>query len=55
MSDGRNCEDLNECEPAGVCSQTCVNTKGSYYCNCMDGYILEPNKHTCKAMSTTCH
>ncbi len=41
------CQDLNECEPPGVCSQTCHNTKGSYTCECAAGYVLE-NKHNCK-------
>lgn len=51
MADGRNCQDLNECDPPGLCSQSCTNTKGSYFCNCIDGYVLEADKHTCKAIS----
>lgn len=50
-SDGRTCEDLNECEPPGLCSQTCTNIKRSYLCSCIQGYVLEPDKHTCKAVS----
>lgn len=45
------CMDLNECDPPGLCSQNCVNTKGSYYCYCESGYLLEADNHTCKALS----
>lgn len=41
------CEDINECEDR-PCSQKCRNTKGSYVCSCVDGYILRPDGHTCK-------
>ena len=49
--DGLTCEDLNECDPPGICSQSCTNIKGSYICSCVAGYLLEPNKHSCKAYS----
>ncbi|XP_070148921.1 low-density lipoprotein receptor-related protein 2 [Polyergus mexicanus] len=49
LIDGYSCQDMNECETPGKCSQICVNTKGSYYCNCVDGYTLQKDKHTCKA------
>lgn len=52
-SDGYTCQDLNECDPPGLCSQNCTNTKGSYFCSCNDGYLLEPNKHSCKAVNHT--
>lgn len=45
------CADFNECEIPGKCSQICHNTKGSYYCKCVDGYNLAINKHSCKALS----
>lgn len=54
-NDSRECEDLNECEPPGHCSQQCTNTKGSYYCSCVPGYTLELDKHTCKAISKMNH
>ena len=41
--------DVNECEEYGRCSQTCVNTKGSYKCGCVDGYVLVGNLERCKA------
>lgn len=50
-SGGRICEDVDECQRLGgqPCSQTCINTKGSYSCTCHPGYSLEPDGHTCKA------
>lgn len=45
------CTDINECDPPGACSQQCTNTKKSFFCSCTDGYILEPDKRTCKAVS----
>lgn len=45
------CMDLNECEPPGICSQICTNNKKSFMCSCTDGYILEPDKRSCKAVS----
>ena len=50
-SSGQICEDVDECRRLGghPCSQTCVNTKGSYTCACHPGYSLEPDGHTCKA------
>lgn len=48
--DGVTCQDQNECEPPGLCSQTCTNTKGSYFCSCVPGYKLTGD-HFCKAYS----
>eukprot|EP00916_Digyalum_oweni_P010684 GHVL01017809.1.p1 GENE.GHVL01017809.1~~GHVL01017809.1.p1 ORF type:complete len:900 (-),score=79.94 GHVL01017809.1:617-3316(-) len=42
------CVDVDECKIPGVCSQKCVNTKGSYKCDCLPGYTLEQH-HLCKA------
>lgn len=50
-NDSLTCTDLNECMPPGICSQTCTNTKGSYACSCVEGYRLEIDNHTCKAIS----
>ncbi|MGH0176164.1 UNVERIFIED_CONTAM: hypothetical protein FKN15_014726 [Acipenser sinensis] len=42
-------EDFNECTVYGTCSQTCVNTEGSYTCSCVEGYLLQPDNKSCKA------
>ena len=43
------CEDIDECSAGDHgCEHTCVNTPGSYYCECDDGYSLRDNKRTCK-------
>lgn len=50
-SNGGICEDVDECRRLSgrPCSQTCINTEGSYRCTCHPGYLLEPDGHTCKA------
>lgn len=40
--------DNDECQPPGLCSQVCINLKGSYKCECVDQYVLLPDHHTCK-------
>ena len=43
--------DIDECETPGVCSQNCINEKGTFKCQCVDGYLRDPRDHTrCKAM-----
>ena len=40
--------DIDECfERSDGCDHYCINTVGSYYCACMDGYVLEPDNHIC--------
>ncbi|XP_009956588.1 PREDICTED: low-density lipoprotein receptor-related protein 4-like [Leptosomus discolor] len=48
--DGLSCMDINECteQGEGACSQTCRNAPGSYSCDCLPGYLLEPDGHVCK-------
>lgn len=46
-------QDINECIQFGLCSQRCVNTKGSYQCECVDKFKLKSDKRTCKAVSGT--
>lgn len=41
--------DQDECAVYGACSQTCVNTHGSYTCGCVEGYVLQPDNRSCKA------
>ncbi|XP_044733895.1 vacuolar-sorting receptor 4 [Chrysoperla carnea] len=46
---GKRCEiDVNECKDQKPCDQICHNTHGSYFCECRENFILQPNKHSCK-------
>ncbi|XP_046415905.1 fibrillin-2-like isoform X1 [Neodiprion fabricii] len=48
--DGKSCTDVNECElNAGICKGggTCVNTDGSYRCECPPGLTLDTTQTTC--------
>ncbi|XP_051886847.1 fibrillin-2-like isoform X42 [Pristis pectinata] len=41
------CRDVDEClRDNGGCSQRCVNTAGSYQCDCHPGYALQPESRT---------
>ncbi|CAG5124313.1 unnamed protein product, partial [Candidula unifasciata] len=42
------CDDIDECKIPGTCSQICKNTKGSYKCECSEGYTLTSHRY-CKA------
>ena len=48
--------DINECD-LGIsgCNQTCINTVGSYYCGCQNGYYLSSDNHTCIGLSLNLH
>ncbi|XP_017000539.2 very low-density lipoprotein receptor isoform X4 [Drosophila takahashii] len=49
-ADKRNCQDINECDLPGRCSQICVNEIGGFKCECEAGYMRDPKNHTrCKA------
>ncbi|XP_066523108.1 latent-transforming growth factor beta-binding protein 2-like [Hoplias malabaricus] len=40
-ADRQTCEDLNECEDMAVCQNgDCINTAGSYHCDCFIGFEL---------------
>lgn len=40
--------DINECESKnGGCDDNCINTIGSFYCTCEDGYELNDNELSC--------
>jgi hypothetical protein len=41
--------DVDECKERSLdCEQTCINTVGSYYCACRDGFSLRYDNHTCE-------
>uniref|UniRef100_A0A5F9DTE1 Metalloendopeptidase n=1 Tax=Oryctolagus cuniculus TaxID=9986 RepID=A0A5F9DTE1_RABIT len=41
--------DKDECsKDNGGCQHECVNTMGSYMCQCRNGFVLHENKHDCK-------
>ncbi|XP_004601757.2 collagen and calcium-binding EGF domain-containing protein 1 [Sorex araneus] len=43
------CLDVDECAAgnASLCAHTCVNTPGSFRCECRAGYVLEDGGRTC--------
>ena len=41
------CEDIDECSAEHDCGDICVNTEGSYTCDCGQGYTLDDNGVTC--------
>ncbi|XP_015263308.1 PREDICTED: epidermal growth factor-like protein 8 isoform X2 [Gekko japonicus] len=46
-------EDLDECRaPVPLCAQQCVNTPGSYSCQCDPGYTLGPDGKSCHLLPT---
>lgn len=47
--------DINECANSnGGCSQICLNSAGSYSCQCNVGFRLAPDKHLCERMMNEC-
>lgn len=50
---GRHCEqDVNECETEKPCDQQCVNTQGSFYCRCRQGFVLQADQQSCRKISS---
>ena len=40
--------DINECSTLrDNCEQVCINTNGSYFCSCNNGYILQNDNQSC--------
>ena len=40
--------DIDECvNNHDLCAQACINTPGSYVCDCNPGYTLDPNGFSC--------
>lgn len=50
------CADVDECVKAGVCSDgRCVNTEGSFQCDCQIGFTTNPEGTACLGMHTHTH
>ena len=43
--------DIDECTVPPYCHQRCVNTPGSFYCQCSPGFQLAANNYTCVGKS----
>ncbi|CAL1548686.1 unnamed protein product [Lymnaea stagnalis] len=55
-----NCLDINECHNTSLCDQLCINTEGSYYCQCGNGFVLSASDNSsCIAIAgkncSACH
>lgn len=49
--DGKTCANIDECETHGICSHKCIDTVGSYKCECLPGYSVDRTRHNlCKAI-----
>ncbi|XP_053316708.1 EGF-containing fibulin-like extracellular matrix protein 1 isoform X2 [Spea bombifrons] len=44
---GEQCIDIDECSLSSFCHHHCVNTLGSYYCQCNHGFQLAVNNYSC--------
>ena len=44
---------MNECEDVTCTEGECINTEGSYHCECDKGYTLSPqDQHTCEGKAS---
>lgn len=49
--DGHSCEDIDECRTDnGGCSHSCLNTLGTAFCACPEGYMLADDWKTCDGL-----
>ena len=44
LTDGMDCGNGDNCD------QICINTDGSLFCECVDGYLLDSDERTCNCM-----
>lgn len=53
-SDGRRCQDINECAASlssrARCQQGCQNLLGGYRCTCNTGFQISANGQTCRSL-----
>lgn len=48
---GHQCQkDVNECSEQRPCAHKCINTAGSYRCECRDGFRLIGDGHSCQSL-----
>lgn len=45
--------DIDECQSRELnrCEQNCINSNGSFHCDCVIGFILSPNRFDCSGTS----
>ena len=48
------CVDEDECDYNNSCQHLCVNTEGSFHCDCNEGYKLDSNGSSCVDINE-CH
>jgi len=46
--------DIDECLEYNDCHQMCLNTDGSYQCNCNTGFVLTVDNRTCEGNCNYC-
>uniref|UniRef100_A0A9L0IKU4 Low-density lipoprotein receptor-related protein 2 n=1 Tax=Equus asinus TaxID=9793 RepID=A0A9L0IKU4_EQUAS len=51
-NDSKTCEDIDECQIPGYCSQHCYNMRGSFRCWCDKEYMLDTDGRTCKVTAS---
>lgn len=46
--DQSRCQDVDDCQNAGICDQMCANYDGGFECYCNEGYELMSDHYTCQ-------